>query len=379
MKRVVWGLWLGVFGYFVWWGATHPAWEGDSLAYHIPVARMINEGKWLEKASFVEPWFYYPAMGETLLAGWMAVGFPINWYNLAGWVILTGLVFGLGRRVGLSKDLAGVAAVAVAMWPTIIRLIPTQTVDIWLAVWWVGAALKLSISNYQLPIRRRKHNWVILGVCLGMLIGTKYSGLLFAAALMGVFWSRWWKEGLDNLYWIMPMMVVGGFWYVRNWLLTGNPMPLFGNDYFAMFGTPVLVVARSGIGTMLSGLVSEYLVWAGLLLLPIWIRNKWVGVGILNFLIYFWLLPSRPESFVSGLRYTLVAFIPLLVVGFKWLAKKGERETLAVVAILGMAAGLTQLDYHPKLFGLLGFLYLVYIRVMKRSDWLNNIFVHKYK
>jgi hypothetical protein len=355
-RIIVVGIWLLVFGYFAWWGGTRPVWEGDSVAYHLPIAQMVSQGRWLDQEAFWKPWYYYPAMGEVLLAGWMATGLPANWFNLLGWVILSGVVYGLGRRLRLGKEAAVIAAVTVAMWPSVIRLIPTQTVDIWVAVWWVSAALKLM-----------KKDFVWAGVFLGMLVGTKYSGLIFALILILFFYNN-----LKNhfWYWFIPMILIGGFWYLRNWILVGNPVYPMDISWLGWKGEPNLVLfTGKPIATLFSApwsvieaLISEYLMWAGLLLLPLVVRNKWTILGLLNFGVYL-LLPSRPENIVSDLRYIYPAMIPLLLAAWrKWgtplrlkasEGQGGQRgEWLKLVSVLGMAAGMTQLDYHPKLFAI---------------------------
>jgi len=353
------GCWLLVVSYFVWWGGTRPAGEGDSLAYHIPIARMIGEGKWTDRDGYKLPFYYYPAMGETLLAGMMKMGLPINWYNLLGWIVFTGVIYGLARRWSLEKETAVIAAVTVAMWPSVIRLIPTQTVDIWVAVWWMAAVMKLTINNLQFTIEKQRNNLFWLGVYLGMLMGTKYSGLLFVFVLLVFFWRKLEK----NIWkWLVPMMLVGGFWYVRNWMVVGNPIyPLEvswlgwrGEPNLVLFtGRPILTLITSGgVKLMAGALVSEYLIWAGLLLTPIWIRNKWVVLGILNYFIYL-ILPSRAENIISDLRYTYPAFIPLILSVWKKMEKIGKGQIIKITAVLAMFVEMTQLDYHPKLFTLM--------------------------
>jgi hypothetical protein len=341
--KIVIGLWLLVFGYFVWWGAINPIWEGDSLAYHVPIAQMIAEGKWMDRDSYKLPFYYYPAMGETLLSGWIKLGLPANWYNLLGWIILSGTVYGLGRRTGIKKEAAIITAAAVSTWPSVVRLIPTQTVDIWVAVFWIGTVLQIM-----------KRDWLWAGIFLGMLVGTKYSGILFALILITVFWPK-----LKNniLAWLLPLVIIGGFWYVRNWLLVGNPVyPLdvlwlgwAGIPDLVLFtGKPIITLFSAPL-SVIEALLSEYLVWAGLLLLPLAVRSKWVFLGWINFMVYLF-LPSRPENIISDLRYIYPVMIPLLIAARKWFDDRGRGEIFTMAVVLAMVAEMTQLDYHPKLF-----------------------------
>jgi hypothetical protein len=354
--KIALGIWLLAAGYFAFLGVTTTPSEGDSLAYHLPIAGMVAEGKWFDKQEFVASIFYYPAMGETLVAVMMRLGLPLNLYNWLGWVLWTGVAYMLARRSGLPKNSAVILAAAAAMWPTVVRLINNQTVDIWLAVWWGAALLKLTKKA------RKLGDWIWLGIYLGMMAGTKYSGVLFAGGLLLVFRKDWWKSGWrKNLYWIIPAVVIGGFWYVRNWLLVGNPVYpettlLWQGDpgFNLMIWKPWMVFLKYP-GLFISVFVSEYLLWNLLLPLPLVARNRWVVLGFMNLGIFLFFLPSWPVNIVSCLRYTFVAFLPLLIAGWQWMREKGREEKIAVAAVLCMAAELTQLDYRPKMFILLIF------------------------
>jgi hypothetical protein len=288
-------------------------------------------------------------MGETLAAVMARLGVPLNLFNWMGWILWTGVAYGLARRGGLGKEAAVVLAVAVAMWPTVIRLINNQTVDIWLAVWWGAVVVKMT------KINKRLSDWVWMGVYLGMMVGTKYSGLLFALVLIGVFGKKWWGLGWKNIYWLIPFGVVGGFWYLRNWILVGNPVyPAtvafwLGDPNFKLMDWRPWMTLLKHPGLIPNALVSEYLVWPILIMLPAVVRNRWVFLGLLN-LAVFLCLPSWPQNMISDLRYTLVGFLPLLVAGWRWMKDTGGEEVMAMVAVMCMAAELTQLDYRPKLF-----------------------------
>jgi hypothetical protein len=157
LAKIALGIWFLTAGYFAFLGVTTTPSEGDSLAYHLPIARIVSEGKWLSKPEFTRSIFYYPAMGETLVAVMAKLGLPLNLFNWLGWVLWTGVAYMLARRSGLPKNSAVILAAAASMWPTVIRLINNQTVDIWLAVWWGAAVLKLTKKTQEVG------DWIWLG------------------------------------------------------------------------------------------------------------------------------------------------------------------------------------------------------------------------
>ena len=358
MGKATIAIWFMVGMYFGYFGVVTKPWEGDSLAYHIPIARIISEGRWGDRAALSSPLYYYPGGTEAMLAVMMRLGLPLNLFNVAGGVALVILSREMGKKLGMERGLATIFGISVGMWPSVIRLIMTQTVDIWLAVFWVWVWLLLCS-----PGRNWKY-WGQLGVATGMLIGSKYSGILFAVIMFG-FYGR----GLvRNLSWravvagAVGVGMFGLFWYIRNWALTGDPVypatfwfwvgdVQFKVNNWAFWKT--LVYVPGGWGKMAEAAVSEYLVWLplgmGAALLR---RNRIAILGLVN-LAACLILPSWPENMISDLRYIYPVMIPLTAGVFLWAKEKGREEVIGAVALASIAAVLTQLDYHPKLLVLI--------------------------
>jgi hypothetical protein len=107
---------------------------------------------------------------------------------------------------------------------------------------------------------------VYAGVALGLLLGTKYIGLLFAPTILGVLLlagigRRWVTAGderlpvrvLAGLAVLMAVAgaVAGGYTYLRNWVTAGNPifpapLSLFGHTIFAGWPGADLESRRQG-------------------------------------------------------------------------------------------------------------------------------------
>lgn len=348
-------IWTFIFAYFLYKGVTTVPWEGDSLAYHLPLARNILARNFSRLASLE----YYPGAGETILAIFMGLQLPLNLYNLLGWSLLCYMVFRLGKHFGLASPLAIVLATSVGALTSVVRLIPTQTIDIWLAIFYLWTVLLLESPQ---------KTWIYflkLGCGLGLIIGTKYSGPLFLLPLLIIYAPKFIKTFQTKaLISLLPISMLGLSWYLRNWILKGNPLYPSGSADFHLLNwqlwkTP-LFTAFGGF-KLLEALISEYLVWAIAPLLALRsgdTKLKFLGFANLTVCMF---LPTWPENIISDLRYTYIAFIPCMLAIFLWFQRRGQAKHIALVALATMVAVIPQLDYFPKLFfvTLLGGLFLV--------------------
>ncbi len=325
--------------YFFYKGVTTVPWEGDSLAYHIPIAQNILQGKFTNLA---DPLFYYPAASESILAIFMALHLPLNLFNLLAWCLLFYLLFRLAKTFNLNTGLSVIFASTICLLPSIIRLISTQTADIWLAVFWIWTVIILE---------RKKINYWLLGIALGVLIGTKYSGPLFVVPMIAIYY----KKLITPKVIIAPLPVIflGLSWYLRNWLFMGHPLYPTGAEGFKLLNwqlwkTPLYT--HSGTLLLISALISEYLIWCFAPFASLKTQfSKLKFLGWANLLICLF-LPTWPENIVSDLRYTYVAFVPLMLLTFLYFQKKDWGEKISLVALVTMFSVLPQLDYYPKLF-----------------------------
>ena len=217
----------------------------DSLWYHLPLAaRFVQTGD-LGHIYFFDPIFlasFYPANSEVAHAvpmlffgrdlvsplinlGWLAVAL------LAGWSI--GRPYGLGPQalIGASialgsqslvefqagealNDITGVAFTLAAV-AILVNGYASRTPD---AVEMTGRAI-------QTPAL------VVAGLAAGLAAGTKLSFLAPVAALtLGVIViAPRYSRLRAALAWTLPMLAAGGYWYVRNLVAVGNPIPYIGS------------------------------------------------------------------------------------------------------------------------------------------------------
>lgn len=371
---------LFLFALFAYKGLITKPWEGDSLAYHIPIAKTILNGEFLNPVNDGYGLEFYPGASEALLAIFILLRIPLSLFNLLSWILLFFLAKRLGITLGLKKDLAQIFSVGVVCLPSVLRLITTQTIDIWLAVFFVASLILLETPEKKIPY------FLKLGFTLGMLVGTKYSGVLFALLLI-IFYSKKLLPHLNVkrvISFALPFSLFGLFWYVRNYILTGNPIYpatflIFQGleNFYLLNWQPwkTLLFYDNGLPLMIQALISEFLLWSLLLFFPLFVllkkaqsvapmaARKLAFLGFINFIIYLF-LPSWPENIVSDLRYTYPAFVPLMFSAFLTAQENRKDAFISLLAFLNIIAVLPQLDYYPKLFALtIIFIMLIYPKI----------------
>ncbi len=205
----------------------------DSLWYHQPFAvDMVQShsltGMWHVETVFTN-WFY-PQNSELLHAvgialterdtlslflnfGWLAVAF------LAAW--------GIGRPYG--KGHLSVVAVAILLeCHTLVVREPGAAKNDLMAAALFLAAIAILVELWARR-ERMQPGWALAaaGLAVGLAAGTKVTVLAMAAALsvvVLVLAPRGRRLAAAG-WWFVPALLGGGFWYLRNLIVAGNPIP----------------------------------------------------------------------------------------------------------------------------------------------------------
>lgn len=345
--------------------------ESDSLDYHIPIAQNITWGNFTQLQGITQGLGFYPAVGETILALFILLHIPLGFYNVLALFLLYLVASRLGIKAGLNKIESQIFSFSICFLPAIIRLIPNQTVDIWLLLFFLVAL------NLLIKIENKFGYFLKLGCFSGLLIGTKYSGILLALALGLVFFN---KKILTRKIFVavMPILILGFSWYFRNYIVTGNPfypVPLFGFigdlNFKSQTWTGVSVISTgSGILFILQAFISEFLIWGigplYLLYLRVIKKIKFTSLSlkliVLATLLFgvFLFEPSWPNIQVtqSNMRFLLPATASLILTLFIIAKSLGKSDILAIIAVVSSIGVLPLLNYYPKLMviSLIGFI-----------------------
>jgi hypothetical protein len=213
-------------------GALGPsdARDWDTLAYHLAVPKL-----WLSAGSIG----YVPAIHHSNFP--FAVDnlylFGLAWggepgakafaWSLSAWGVLA--AFGAGRRLG-GENAGWLAALLVAGMPVVAWESGTAYVDV---VHGLFSGLgTLYFAEAATGAAARPH---VAGLCLGLALGTKHTGLAAlaaAAALVAVLALRG-RKTAPLVAAIALAASLGAPWYAKSWAMTGNPVFPF---FYSVFG-----------------------------------------------------------------------------------------------------------------------------------------------
>jgi hypothetical protein len=215
---------------------------GDSLWYHLPLAAHIAETGSVTGLLYTDPlylnWFY-PQVSELLHAGgillfgndFLSPLMNMGWLGLA---LFAG--YCIGRPYGTGP--VGLAAVAAVMAANLLfsRQPGNANNDVVaIALFLSSVALLLNVRWPERPGSSESSAssgppsgiLLVAGLAAGLALGTKLTVVPPVLALtVGVIWISGAGYRLRaSAEWIGAMVVGGGYWYVRNLIVSGNPFP----------------------------------------------------------------------------------------------------------------------------------------------------------
>lgn len=337
---------------------------GDSWDYHIPISQTIIDGRFLNPQNFTLNQWYYPGSAELLNVFLILFRLPLSFSNLIATVILFFALFKLGRVFNLEKYYSILFALSFVTLNVVVRWLNFALVDVWVAVFFIFSIILLENPKKSISY------FLKLGFVLGMMIGTKYTAVIFILPLIVIYFPKIFRFiNLKNIFlFLIPFTIFGLFWYFRNYIYTGNPFfPLVFLNFPA-----VEIFANYRVGSvflmhpvvMLDSFFAEFKLWsfalpfaAGYLIYK-YLKvkdyklddiSKLFILGIVNFLLFLNFPTSEePWIMVSSFRYAYPAFIPIFLAIFL-LAKKYKKEELLGYFTIGNMIFVTSLNYYPKL------------------------------
>src|SRR3989338_5743730 len=212
MRRVFLLIFLFIILQGFYAGITSSPKELDSVMYHIPIAKSYLTGDIFSSPKSPILHRFFPGASEGILALFILFHVPLNLYNVLGVLCLFFTCYVLGKRAGLSKDMSVIFAVSFSSLTAVTRWMNVQIVDVWMAVFY-SIALALLIKP-----ERNVSYFLKLGIVIGMILGTKYSGPLFIAILILFFGKNTLRflSFQKAFLFLIPVFILGLFWYLRN-------------------------------------------------------------------------------------------------------------------------------------------------------------------
>jgi len=336
---------------FAHWGLTtadalsRGVFNFDSLWYHLPFAVEMADSHSVTGLHYTETVFanwFYPQNSELLHSvgillterdtlslflnfGWLAIAF------LAAWCI--------GRPYDRAPLTVIAAAVLLECHTLVVREPGAAKNDL------MAAALLLAAIAILINADR-KSGWplAVAGLATGMAVGTKSTALAMAAALTiaVVFLAPAGRKWTTTWWWFVAGVAGGGYWYLRNLIVSGNPLPQLEHlgpislphPAHLQSGRPDFSIAHYATDT---GVWSDYfapglhqafgILWplviasaiAGGLMALIWGRSRvlrWMGaIALFGMLAYVFTPLSAagaegaPEGFGINIRYAIPALL----------------------------------------------------------------------
>ncbi len=257
--------------------ATVPALGVDPLNFHLPsIARWLQSGSIWQIDQFLPDQFQgnYPANGNvfelTAVLPWHG-DFLIRFVNLPlvglAWLALVVA----GRELGAPLSTSALTAAAVLAIPaSTLYVVNTVTPDPFLvATFAAGVAFLVRHARTTAT-----SDLFLAGIGLGLAFGARWYGVSCVVALVGAWLicrliaERDRRAVVTDLARLSGVIALaGGFWLVRNWIESGNPLfpveiELFGLTLFDAPPDP----ARDAVGFALSHYLTDWSAWSDYLL-----------------------------------------------------------------------------------------------------------------
>jgi len=234
----------------LWSVATPPPPGGDGYIYHLFFpATWLQEGRigYVALPYGAQAATYYPLNTELFYA-WLMLplheDFMTNTAQLLALAALAAAVYSIAKRLGAGRSGAMLGACCAVLLPGMVQQAGVARVDIFFALWFAAALYFI----YAWADGGGAGELVMLGLCWGLFVGTKTLGAVFSVCLVPLFiWAASKRGAKGAAFGVLAafalIVISGGFWYLRNWELTGNPLyPL----NVAVGGTTVFAGAYGG-------------------------------------------------------------------------------------------------------------------------------------
>ncbi|MCA9396185.1 MAG: hypothetical protein KC649_03355, partial [Candidatus Omnitrophica bacterium] len=224
--------------------ALAPPTGNDAMAYHLlhPMQYLDAHKIYDIQTDRESLWPYLTEMLYT--AGLYVKGFSLA--KLFHWMffpLCLASVYRIAKDIH-SEESAWMAVLFSALIPVVFNQSGVAYVDLSLAFYFLVPQIMLAYS-----VSAKRDYSILIGVLLGGLLAIKYLGIGACASIV----LAWWIVARMRLKSILTIslwvIAVSGFWYVRSWLLRGNPVYPFFYEAFNGNGFPLTLRDSYEIGS----------------------------------------------------------------------------------------------------------------------------------
>jgi hypothetical protein len=232
---VAWAAWVWIELWVI--ARLRPPYDWDGLYYHIPA---IHQWVMAARVAFIDgmpdiPFVNFP-MGVELSVYFFhyltGADWIVNACNLWYWPLAFLALTVIASRLGARGVWPWVAGGLIAGVPVFVSQSVSCYIDPGFAATVMASIAAAGMFVFD-GARSRWWNSILLGLAAGLMLGSKGTGLPFAAVVVGVSvagaawstglarWRRWLPHAGVVL---LVVLAVGGYWYARNAIVTGNPV-----------------------------------------------------------------------------------------------------------------------------------------------------------
>ena len=349
-----------------------PSYSWDALYYHLPIVGQIMQSGAIQEnpiPSFIQQYMNIFSKNINLFFLWNVIFLKSDiivdlsqlFFALAGVIA----IYSAAVKLKIRENHALYSALLFFFTPVLILQSTTNYVDAAVSMLFI-IALSFLISKESGPTPASKLPLLLSGLTTGILLGSKPTAPVFIAVIIGALLIRESIKVLKSAkgeypagkcittyltYFIVPVLLTGGYWYMRNWILHGNPVyymdvSIFGFNIFSglkkdwVESSPDIISSLGYIGSL-------FHVWVERVGYYMY-DSRLSGFGPIWYIIF---LPATLFSFVYAIlkkKYDFLFVVTIIIITF--LVHPRNWTTRYVVFVVGagtLSFGLL-LDYFEK-------------------------------
>ncbi|MBI4654288.1 MAG: hypothetical protein HY752_04760 [Nitrospirae bacterium] len=344
--------------YMVFLGYLFPSYTWDALWYHLPIVGYIMQSGAIKDnfaPSFIDLFINIFPKNLELFFLWNTIFLEsdiiIDLSQLFFTLVGVLAIYSIAIKLKVREGYAVYSSLLFFFTPIVILQSTTNYVDIAISVLFLIA---INFLMYDVPedSRFEKTPIFLSGLTAGILLGSKVSGplffLTFSSAIaihkiIGYFRNNG-HSIKDSImpytkYFIVPAILMGGYWYIKNWLLYQNPVypmeiSIFDITLFkGLYGG--IVDPAPQIINKLSSLARPFYVWLERVEYYLY-DSRLSGFGPIWFILF---LPSSVFSFIYAVKRKKYNFLFLgIILIIVFLFHPRNWNTRYVIFIVGLGA-----------------------------------------
>ncbi|HBH60390.1 MAG TPA: hypothetical protein DDX85_01335 [Nitrospiraceae bacterium] len=380
----VFGLFLISAGWMIFLGYLFPSYSWDALYYHLPMVGQILQSGAIEETltpSFIQQYINIFPKNINLFFLWniiflkndVIVDLSQFVFTLAG--VLS--IYSMAVKLNITEKHAIYCAFLFFFTPVLMLQSTVNYVDGTVSVLLLIAVNFLMYDDVESFMagndsretgKKRRISLLLAGLAAGLLLGSKPTGPVFIIVILGAViiqetvklniayaGRRYTLQDSLKAYvgcFILPAFLIGGYWYMRNWMLYGNPVyymdvSLFNMHLFKGLKSDWVEPAPDIINSLnyLTRLLYVWLERVGYYLYD----SRLSGFGPIWFILF---LPGIIFSFVHAFikkRYRFLFTGGILLLTFMIHPRNWTTRYVIFIVGLGALSFGTVIDYfHPK-------------------------------